>query len=118
MSCPSPRHNGEPLPSPQSPPTSRRLFLSGTLLTASGLFASTSALEALSVFSGKSNLDTSKLPNEWVRRQGAELHAYARFLSALRLKHISVQDVIASHARQKGSIWNVLPPRHTWGKMS
>lgn len=118
MSRQSLRLNGDSLPIPLALPTARRSFLSASLLTASGLFAATCPTQALSLFSGKSNLDTSKLPSEWVRRQGAELHAYARFLSGLGLKHIAVQDVLASHAKKKGSVWNSLPPRSTWRHMS
>ena len=118
MSCPSMRPEGAPLPIPIALPTSRRSFMSASLLTASGLFAATSTTQALSLFSGRSNLDTSKLPSEWVRRQGAELHAYARYLSSLRLKHIPVQEVIAAHAKRKGSVWNTLPPRSAWRHMS
>lgn len=118
MSCQSLRLNGEPLPTPPTLATSRRSFLSTSLLTASGLFAATNPTQALSLYSGKSNLDLNKLPREWVRRQGGELHSYARFLSSLGLKHISVQEVIASHAKRKGSIWNTLPPRSYWRHMS
>jgi hypothetical protein len=88
------------------------------VLTAGGLFAAICPLHALSLYSGKSDLDTSKLPGEWVRRQGAELHAYARYISSLRLRHISAQDVVAAHAKRKGSVWNVLPPRDAWPRMS
>ncbi len=73
---------------------------------------------ARSLYSGSANLDVRELPNEWVRRQGSELHAYARYLSALRLRHITVQQVIASHAKRKGSIWNNLPDRENWRHMS
>jgi hypothetical protein len=118
MSCQSFCLNGNSLPAPLALPTGRRSFLSASLLTASGLFAATSPTQALSLLSGKSNLDASKLPSEWVRRQGVDLHAYARYLTSLRLKHIAVQDVIASHAKRKGSIWNVLPPRDAWRNMS
>ena len=118
MSCPSLRLQGAPLPTPLANQAGRRSFLATSLLTAGGLFATTNPTQALSLYSGKSNLDTSKLPNEWVRRQGADLHAYARYLSSLRLKHISVQDVIASHAKRKGSVWNVIPTRSFWRHMS
>jgi hypothetical protein len=113
MSCQSLR-----LSAPIAHPTARRSFLRGSLLTATGLFVATKPIHALSVFSGASNLDTSKLPSEWVRRQGGELHSYARYLSSLGLKHISVQDVIEAHAKLKGNIWNALPPREGWSRMS
>ena len=112
------RRTGEPLPPVEMPSTSRRSFLSASLLTASGMFAAISPSQAVSLFSGSANLDIDELPNEWVRRQGADLHAYARYLSALRLRHITVQQVIVSHAKRKGSIWNNLPTRENWRLMS
>lgn len=121
MSCQSPRPEGAPpssSPICEHEPVNRRSFLGASLLTASGLFVATSPTEALSVFSGGSNLDTSQLPSEWVRRQGKELHAYARYLSSLGLRHIEVQEVIAAHAKRKGSVWNSIPPRSDWGHMS
>ncbi len=113
-----PRRTGDPLSVVEIPPTSRRSFLSASLLTASGFFAAMSPGVATSLYSGSANLDISELPNEWVRRQGVDLHAYARYLSALRLRHITVQQVISSHARRKGSIWNNLPAREHWRQMS
>ena len=97
---------------------SRRNFLGASLLTAGGLFAPAGVSQAVSVFSGRSDLDLAELPAEWVRRQGPDLHAYGRYLSALRLRHISVQQIIASHARKKGSVWNALPGRDSWRQIS
>ena len=96
----------------------RRNFLRASLLTAGGLFAPAGVSQAVSVFSGRSDLDLAELPAEWVRRQGPDLHAYGRYLSALRLRHISVQQIIASHARKKGSVWNALPGRDSWRQIS
>ena len=96
----------------------RRNFLRVSLLTAGGLFAPAGVSQAVSVFSGRSDLDLAELPAEWVRRQGPDLHAYGRYLSALRLRHISVQQIIASHARKKGSVWNALPGRDSWRQIS
>ncbi len=118
MPCQPLRRSGALLPVGSFPSASRRSFLRNSLLTASGLFAATTPTQALSLFSGSANLDINELPEEWVRRQGGELHAYARYISALRLKHISVQQVISSHARKKGSVWNTLPVREDWRHMS
>lgn len=118
MSCLSPHHEGDSSPQEPPAPVQRRSFLGHAILTASGLFAATCPTQALSLFSGKSNLDLSKLPGEWVRRQGPELHAYARYLTSLRLNHISVQEIIMAHAKRKGSVWNVLPPRTYWSHLS
>ena len=99
------------------PTSSRRSFLGTTLLAGSGLFAASQSASAFALFRGSSKLDTSKFPREWVRRQGGELHAYAKYLHSLRLKHIGVEEVIAAHAKQKGNLWNTLPPRSLWKNM-
>lgn len=121
MSCQSSRLPGaNSFNAPPNPvnPVGRRSFLSTSLLTVGGMFAATAPSKALSLMSGKSNLDLSRLPQEWVRRQGANLHAYARYLSSLRLKHIGVQEVIEAHAKRKGSVWNTLPSHDYWRHMS
>ena len=118
MTHPALRQEGDTPCNSDPVPASRRSFLGRSLLTASGLFAATCPTQAVSFYSGSAKLDTGDLPSEWVRRQGAELHAYARYLSALRLRHISIQQVISAHARRKGSVWNSLPPREDWRRMS
>ena len=118
MSCESLGQFSSSPTSADSLTTGRRLFLRRSLLTASGLFAATCPTSALSFYSGSAKLDTNLLPSEWVRRQGPKLHAYARYLSALRLRHISIQQVIEAHARRKGSVWNSLPAREDWRRMS
>ncbi|NNC88840.1 MAG: DUF882 domain-containing protein [Akkermansiaceae bacterium] len=45
------------------------------------------------------------------------MHAYARYLSSLRFRHLGVEDIIAAHARRKGSVWNTIPPRQYWRNM-
>jgi hypothetical protein len=118
MDCKSLRPDGDPLVDPETQSANRRSFFKKSVLTAGGLFATTGVTQAISVFSGGAALDVNELPNEWVRRQGPELLAYARYLSALRLKHISVQQIIISHAKRKGSVWNALPLRESWRQMS
>lgn len=62
-------------------------------------------------------LDESALPAEWVRSQGRNLRAYANFIDSLSLRTIKTQEVIAVHARQRGGVWNELPPRKWWRRM-
>jgi hypothetical protein len=45
------------------------------------------------------------------------LPEYARYLRGLNLKSISPQQVIEAHAKNKGSIWNSLPPKKWWTRM-
>ncbi len=57
------------------------------------------------------------LPSDWARTQGVGLQEYARYLASLNLKSISAQQVIEAHAKNKGSIWNTLPPKKWWKRM-
>ncbi|MEM9080153.1 MAG: D-Ala-D-Ala carboxypeptidase family metallohydrolase [Verrucomicrobiota bacterium] len=95
----------------------RRSFLATSLGTTGALALGTQGSQGFFFFGGKSNLDTEDLPKEWVRIQGGHLHSYARYIASLRLKHLSVQDVIRAHARRKGSVWNEIPPRAMWKSM-
>lgn len=63
-------------------------------------------------------LDLDDLPREWVAKQGALLNDYARFLNSLNLSRVTPKQVIASHAKQHGSVWNALPPKSMWGNIS
>lgn len=56
-------------------------------------------------------------PEEWVRLQGRNLKDYTNYLNSLKLRNISPQDVIAAHAKERGSVWNTLPPREWWKRM-
>ena len=58
------------------------------------------------------------LPSDWARTQGVGLQEYARYLASLNLKSISAQQVIEAHAKNKGSIWNTLPPKKWWKRMT
>ncbi|PAW70689.1 MAG: hypothetical protein B9S38_07365 [Verrucomicrobiia bacterium Tous-C4TDCM] len=61
--------------------------------------------------------DLSDLPAEWVARQGSNLKAYAGYLGSLKLQHLTVHQVIETHAKQRGTVWNTLPPRALWRQM-
>ncbi len=56
-------------------------------------------------------------PEEWVRLQGRNLKDYTNYLNSLKLRNISAQDVIAAHAKEHGTVWNMLPPREWWTRM-
>lgn len=59
-------------------------------------------------------IDLDGLPEEWVRHQGSTLNDYASHLSSLRLTRITTRQVIESHAKAHGNVWNELPPRVLW----
>lgn len=62
-------------------------------------------------------IDLTDLPEEWVQNNRATLVDYTRYLSALKLKQVSPKQVIEAHAKQKGSVWNALPPKAWWNRM-
>jgi len=97
--------------------TSRRSFL-GVLGAASGGFLLSAGETQAFIFGGRvPELDFSAMPSHWVRQQGTLLNSYASYLNGLRLKNMTVQQVIKAHARNKGSTWNVIPPRSMWRNM-
>ena len=57
------------------------------------------------------------LPEEWSARNGATAAEYLRYLTSLKMQRVSPQQVIESHAKEKGSVWNSLPPRQWWNRM-
>ena len=59
----------------------------------------------------------SELPSEWASAQGSLLVDYNRYLSSLKLQRLTPQQVISAHAKQKGTIWNRLPPKQWWTRM-
>ena len=62
-------------------------------------------------------IDLTQLPAEWAHNQGSVLPEYTRYLASLKLKNISAAQVIEAHAKSKGSVWNVLPPKVWWTRM-
>lgn len=56
-------------------------------------------------------------PEEWVRLQGRNLTDYAAYLNSLKMRNITAQEVIAAHAKERGNVWNMLPPRQWWPRM-
>lgn len=59
----------------------------------------------------------SELPSQWAATQGSLLVDYNRYLASLKLQRLTPQQVIAAHAKQKGAIWNRLPPKQWWTRM-
>lgn len=57
------------------------------------------------------------LSGDWAATQGALLPEYTRYLSSLKLQRLEPQQVIAAHAKQKGAVWNRLPPKQWWTRM-
>ncbi len=121
---------------PEFPTTNRRGALGVLGMAALGVLASSTSADAflspaakmpkVNVPTGKFNaeaaraaarIDFSHLPSEWTHRQGRLLSEYSVFLTRLELRRVSPKQVIESHAKVKGSVWNSLPPKAWWSRM-
>ena len=107
----------EPTPTSSIVLPTRRNFIAATTAAAAGLAASVETSQAF-LFRRSTPLDMSKLPSSWVANQGTRsIQSYADYLAGLRLKYVTPMQVIESHAKKKGSVWNALPPRSMWRNM-
>lgn len=61
--------------------------------------------------------DLTQLPPEWAHNQGSVLPEYTRYLTSLKLQRVCANQVIAAHAKERGSVWNILPPKVWWARM-
>ena len=95
------------------------LSLIGGTLPASALFTRKPGTPRVVVNGGGAAVigDLSDLPAEWVASQGSNLKAYAAYLGSLKLQRLTVRQVIEAHAKQRGTVWNTLPPRSLWRQM-
>ncbi len=110
----------------------RRRMIGGLGLTGLGLLASSAVGNAFTLGAapkvtvptqsrGESaqdpRIDLTGLPPEWARQHGPAIKDYARYLSNLKLKSINVAQVIGAHAKNRGPVWNTLPPKSWWTRM-
>lgn len=63
-------------------------------------------------------IDLTALPPEWAHSQGSLLPEYTRYLATLKLQRICPKQVIEAHAKERGSVWNILPPKLWWARMA
>jgi hypothetical protein len=64
------------------------------------------------------NLSMPDLPQEWLERHGKYATEYFRYLTALKLKRVDPAQVLESHAKEKGGVWNSIPPKTSWRRMA
>jgi hypothetical protein len=64
-----------------------------------------------------SGLAMPDLPEEWLVRNGRQASEYFRYLSALKLKRVDAAQVLEAHAKEKGGVWNSIPPKASWRRM-
>lgn len=107
---------------PESEPTvssfHRRRFIGGLGLAAAGLVVSASPAHAFfGIFKSRSDseiLASCGIPPEWIKTLGRGLPEYCEFIAKLRLKGITVRQVVEPHLRKRGQIQNTLPPKALW----
>ena len=122
--------------SSESLPTDRRRVIGTLGLAGLGLVASsisskaadgfaaprvnvkTSSRTTVPLVQATGRINLSELPPEWAHSQGSVLPEYTRYLSSIKLQNISVAQVIEAHAKSKGSVWNILPPKVWWARMA
>jgi hypothetical protein len=54
------------------------------------------------------------IPADWMPQLGSLLPSYADYLERIKLRNLSVRQMIAPHAKSHGSVHNTLPPRSMW----
>jgi hypothetical protein len=97
-------------------------LFAGSMNASAGLFGSKK--EDIPVVKVKTTGNESKPSQKiggfdpaWVKLEGRNLTNYVAYINSLKLKNISAQDVIEAHAKQRGNVWNRLPPRQWWTRM-
>ncbi|MFV0415785.1 MAG: D-Ala-D-Ala carboxypeptidase family metallohydrolase [Chthoniobacterales bacterium] len=116
--CPGSQQEADSLPAGL---LGRRRFLG--ILGASGatlIASSTGANAFLNVFSRdvSSEFASLDLPVEWREKLGPRLPAYAVFLKSLRLRNITVEQIIAPHMKTRRNVRCGLPPKSMWKNMA
>lgn len=127
----------EDRPAPDSPLTCRRGVLGSLGLAGLGMLASATPAGAFTQLKKgnaipKVSVPTSSqhsanravpyavqpdLPEEWAAQHVSTANDYFRYLNSLGLRRVSPAQVVASHAKAKGTVWNTLPPKAWWRRM-
>jgi hypothetical protein len=58
------------------------------------------------------------LPDEWLERNGVRAREYQAYLGRMGLRSIDPAQVIAAHAKKRGSVWNSIPEKRSWRSMA
>jgi hypothetical protein len=93
----------------------RLLALTGASLAA-GSETSHALVDFFSTYQTTSRgiLKRHDIPPEWTPQLGSLLPSYADYIERTRMRHLSVRQMIAPHAKSHGAIHNTLPPRFMW----
>lgn len=63
---------------------------------------------------GSQEVNLDELPDTWVEIQGRNLPNYIDFIANLHLEYVTTQQIVSAHAKQRGMVWNSLPPSSMW----
>ncbi|MGA0853592.1 MAG: D-Ala-D-Ala carboxypeptidase family metallohydrolase [Luteolibacter sp.] len=114
---------------------SRRSLLSGLGMAGLGWLGSSAIGSAFSltpkvtILTSRSNSATQQsaqtqsglampdLPEEWLAMHGKSAKEYLQYLNSLKLKRVDPAQVLESHAKEKGGVWNTIPPKSSWRRM-
>lgn len=58
-----------------------------------------------------------QLPPDWLKSLGPTLPSYAQFIDKMKLRNITIHDVIRPHTNVRKSVQNSLPPRAMWNNI-
>ncbi len=67
--------------------------------------------------SQEGQLSNFSLDDSLIRSLGSAAKDYGLFLQRLNLKHITLEQIIASHAKRRGSVSNQIPPKLLWNNI-
>lgn len=101
----------------------RRQVIKGLGLAGVGMIAASNDVFAAPKVSvktsgrGESSSPLANVSSEWAQKNGRFANSYVRYLKGLRLKRINPEQVIAAHAKKRGSTWNGMPPKKWWSRM-
>jgi Uncharacterized protein conserved in bacteria len=99
--------------------TGRRQFLGMAGMAGAAFILGPTLGKVAEFLGGKPALSDplADLPEEWYEILGEPLKGYASFLGGLRLKHISVRQIIEPHLKMRGQVRSGIPPAKMWMKM-
>ena len=67
--------------------------------------------------SSKPSQKVGGFDEQWVKLEGRNLTNYVNYINSLKLKNITAQEVVSAHAKERGGVWNRLPPRQWWTRI-
>lgn len=91
--------------------TERRCFLKSAVMSTLGVLLTSCGVRTTSKNDEPFVCDH---PAGWVEAQGNLIENYSKFLDKLELENISTHEIIKAHCRNKGGVWNSIPPKKLW----